>query len=81
MLKRPVKEKVHPSKKCFFWSNSYKFFFMITSLIEMLELLNCGYMTTSTIKFESYEKKFVGDVIDKGYDDITFMKKILLVTS
>ena len=54
---------------------------MITSLIEMLELLNFGYMTTSTIKFESYEKKFVGDIIDKGYDDITFMKKILLVTS
>ena len=47
----------------------------------MLELLNFSYMTTSTIKFESHEKKFVGDVVDKGYDVITFMKKILLVTS
>ena len=47
----------------------------------MLELLNFGYMTTSTIKVESYEKKIVGDVIGKGYDVITFMKKSLLVTS
>ena len=31
----------HPSKKCFFWSNRY--------IIEMLQLLNLGHMTTSTI--------------------------------
>ena len=29
---------------------------MITSLIGMLELPNFGYMTTSTIKFESHDK-------------------------
>ena len=39
----------HPSKKQFFWSNSYKIEVMITSLIEMLELQKFGHMTTSTI--------------------------------
>ena len=29
---------------------------MITSLIEMLDLLNFGHMTTSTIQFESFDK-------------------------
>ena len=42
---------------------------MITSLIEMQGLLNFGYMTTSTIQFESH---FVGDVIDINYDLIIF---------
>ena len=59
----------HPSKKCFFWSNPYKIEIMITSLIEMQGLLNFGYMTTSTIQFESH---FVGDVIDINYDLIIF---------
>ena len=39
----------HPSKKRFFWSNSYKIEVMITTLTEMLELPNFGYMTTSAI--------------------------------
>ena len=40
----------HPLEKIvFFWSNPYKLEFMTTSLIEMLELLNFGHMTTSTI--------------------------------
>ena len=39
----------HSSKKCFFWSNPYKIKFIITSLIEMLELPQFGSMTTSRI--------------------------------
>ena len=35
----------HPSKKWFFWSNSYKIEIVITSLIEMLELLNFRQLT------------------------------------
>ena len=46
----------HPSKKCFFRSNSYKIQVMITSLIEMLELPNFGHMKTSIIQFESGDK-------------------------
>ena len=42
----------HPLQKLF-WSNSYKIDVMITSLIEMLVLLNLGHMTTPTIQFES----------------------------
>ena len=38
-----------PSKSVFFWSNPYKIEIMLTSLIEMLELLNFGHMITSTI--------------------------------
>ena len=29
---------------------------MITSLIDMLDLINFGHMTTSTMKFESFDK-------------------------
>ena len=36
-------------KSVFFWSNSYTIDTMITSLIEMLELQNFGYMTAFTI--------------------------------
>ena len=32
---------------------------MITSLIEMPELLNFGHMTTSTIQFESRDQNFL----------------------
>ena len=41
----------------------------------MLELPNFGHMDTSTIKFESRGKNFVGDVIDRTYDVITFISK------
>ena len=36
-------------KKRYFWSNPYKIEVMITSLTEMLELPNFGYMTTFTL--------------------------------
>ena len=39
----------HPSKKVFFWSNPYKMEVMITSLIEVLQLLNFDPIPTSTI--------------------------------
>ena len=45
----------HPLQKLF-WSNSYKIGVMITSLIEMLVLLNLGHMTTPTIQFESRDE-------------------------
>ena len=45
----------HPLQKLF-WSNSYKIDVMITSLIEMLVLLNLGHMTTPTIPFESRDE-------------------------
>ena len=38
-----------PQKNGFLWSNPCKIEVMITSLTEMLELPNFGYMTTSTI--------------------------------
>ena len=41
--------KDHPSKKQFFWSNSYTIEVMITSLIEMLQLPNFDHINTSTI--------------------------------
>ena len=40
----------------FFWSNPYKIEIIITSLTEMLELLNFGHMTTSTILFALRDK-------------------------
>ena len=46
----------HPSRKVFILVNTYKIEFMITSLIEMLELLDFGHMTTSTISLESRGK-------------------------
>ena len=36
----------HPSKKWFYWSNPNKIEVMITSFIEMLELLNFGHTIT-----------------------------------
>ena len=39
-----------------FSSNSYKIEIVITSLIEMLELANFGYMNISTIQFELRDK-------------------------
>ena len=50
---------------------------MITFLIEMLQLPNFGHMTTSTIQFESRDENFVGDVMDRNYDVITFISKSL----
>ena len=41
----------------------------------MLELPNLGHMNTSTIKFESRVKNFVGNVIDINYHVITFISK------
>ena len=49
---------------------------MVTSLIEILELPNFGYMVTSTIKFESREN-YVGDVMGKSFDIIAFVVKCL----
>ena len=37
---------------------------MITSLIKMLELPDFGHMTASTIRFESRDQIFFGDVMD-----------------
>ena len=54
LLKRMFKS--NPQKNCFFWSNLYQITVMITSLIEMQELLNFGHMTTSTKQFESRDK-------------------------
>ena len=48
--------KTYPQKKWLFWSNPYKINIMITSLIEMLELLNFAHMTTSIIQFDSCDK-------------------------
>ena len=48
---------------------------MITSLLEMLKLPNFVHMTLSTTKFGSHEKKFVGDLMDRNYDVITFISK------
>ena len=52
---------------------------MIASLINMLESLNFGYMTRSAVKFESPEKKFVGDVMDKDYAVVTFISKYFIL--
>ena len=41
--------KTTSQKKRFFWSNPYKIEVIITFLIEMLQLLNFGHMTTSII--------------------------------
>ena len=65
----------HLSKKAFFWSNPYKIEVMITSLIQMLQLLNFGHMTTSIIYV--MWQNFVVDVIDRIYDVVTFFKKYL----
>ena len=43
---------------------------MITSLIEILELPNFGHMTTSNIRF-------VGDIVDRSYNFISFTLKYL----
>ena len=48
--------------------------FMITSLTEMLELPNFGYMATSRIWFELFWS-FVGYVIVRNYDIIPFILK------
>ena len=44
----------------------------------MLELSNFGHMTTYTIYFES--RNFVGDVMDRNDDVITFILKYLKKT-
>ena len=43
----------------------------------MLELPNFSQVTTSTIYFESCDKFFFDDTIDKNYDFITFFSKYL----
>ena len=48
--------KTTPQKKRFLWTNPYKIEAMITSFIGMLQLLNFGHMTASTISFESRYK-------------------------
>ena len=65
-----------PSKKVVYsWSNSYEIKVMIISLIEMIELRNFGYMTTS---FKSRDViKIVGDVKYRDYDVITFVSKYI----
>ena len=42
-------EATAPLKKLFSWSHYYKIEVMITNLIEMLELPNFHYMTTSKV--------------------------------
>ena len=49
---------------------------MVSSLIETLELLNFGYMTTSAIYFESRDK-FCCDVMDRNNDVITLSQNTL----
>ena len=46
----------HPSKNCFFWSNSYKIEVTITSLIEIPELPNFGHITSDTIQLDLRDK-------------------------
>ena len=41
----------------------------------MLELPDFGQMSTFTIQFESRDKIFAGDVIDRNYDLIIFISK------
>ena len=41
----------------------------------MLQLTSFGHKTTSTMKFESRDKDFVDDVMDKKYDVISFISK------
>ena len=41
----------------------------------MLELPNCGHMTTSTTQFESRLKIFVDDLREINYDVIVFILK------
>ena len=45
---------------------------IVIILTEMLETPNFGHMTTSTIEFESRNKIFVVDDMDRNYDVITF---------
>ena len=67
----------HPLKKCFSWSNSYKIEVMITSLIEMVELTNFGHMTTLTMFIWVTWWNFVGHIMHRNYDVITFILKYL----
>ena len=50
---------------------------MITSLIEILKLTIFDYMTTSAIKFDLRDKNFVGVLMDRSFDVITFISKYL----
>ena len=65
----------HPSKKAFFWSNSYKIVISVTCLIEIPESKNFGHMTTSTIWFEPCDNFFFSHVIDKNYNVIIVISK------
>ena len=69
--------KCTPQKIVSFWSNPYKIVVILTSLTEMLELLNFVYMTTSTIWFKSRDKMLFGDIVGKSYDVITFISNYL----
>ena len=46
-----------------FMSNPYKSEVMATSLVEMVELLNFGHMSTPTIWFDSHEKILLSEII------------------
>ena len=65
----------HPQKKWFFWSNPYKIEIIISTLLQMLELPNCGHITTSTTQFESRLKIFVDDLREINYGVIVFILK------
>ena len=52
---------------------------MISSLIETLELPSFGYITKSTIWFESNEKNILGDVMDRNYDAINLFQNTYIL--
>ena len=64
----------NPQKKSIFLANRYKIEVIVTSLIEVL---NFGHMTTSTIYFELGDKYFLGNVVDRNHDIITVILKCL----
>ena len=51
---------------------------IVIILTEMLEIPNFGHMTTSTIEFESRNKIFAVDDMDRNYDVITFQNTFIL---
>ena len=51
-----LKQDLCQKRNRLFWSNPYKDEVKITSLIETVESLNFGHMTTSTVCFDSRDK-------------------------
>ena len=68
--------KTTHQKKWFSWSNPYKIEVMITSLLEMLVTKPWSHDHIYNIIWITWEN-FVGDVIVKNYDVITFISKYL----